>query len=122
MNAAHSYPGRSYPGQGGAVPLASSSSLRAAMLRRGQLGHRLSLEVAVSQIVPLCLELYEVHAQGYGFFLHPSSIAETSDGSLVLARERATEFPTDPRDRACLPPETRPDQLNDARANVFALI
>lgn len=116
MNAAHPY-----QGQQGALPLASSSSLREAMTRRSHLGHRLTLDAAVSQIVPLALELHEVHAQGYGFFLHPSSVAETTDGSLVLARERATAFPTDPRDRACLPPETRPDQLNDARANVYAL-
>jgi len=91
------------------------------MHRRASLGHRLGLEAAVAQIVPLCLELAEIHAQGYGFFLHPSSITETTDGSLVLARERATDFPTDPRDRACLAPETQPEQLNDARANVYAV-
>jgi hypothetical protein len=91
------------------------------MQRRAALGQRLGLDAAVAQIVPLCLELAEIHAQGYGFFLHPSSISETPDGRLILARERATLYPADPRDGACLPPETQPGQLNDARGNVYAI-
>jgi len=75
----------------------------------------------VGQLVPLCLELAEVHDQGYGFYLHPSSVSETADGRLTLAREVATLLPSDPRDRACLPPETQPGQLNDARGNVYAM-
>jgi hypothetical protein len=89
--------------------------------RRAAVGQRLALETAVGQLVPLCLELAEVHDQGYGFYLHPSSIAETSDGRLALAREMATLLPSDARDRACLPPETQPGQLNDARGNVYAI-
>src|SRR6185295_315261 len=116
MNAA--YP---YHGQHGAVPLSGAGTLREAMQRRAALGQRLGLEAAVAQIVPLCLELAEIHAQGYGFFLHPSSVGETPDGRLVLARERATFYPSDPRDAACLPPETQPGQLNDARGNVYAI-
>ncbi|MEO8178672.1 MAG: hypothetical protein ABI895_07555 [Deltaproteobacteria bacterium] len=116
MNVAHPY-----YGQPGAVPLAGTGSLREAMQRRAALGQRLGLEAAVAQIVPLCLELAEIHTQGYGFFLHPSSITETPDGRLVLARERATLYPTDPSDFACLPPETQPGQLNDARGNVYAI-
>jgi hypothetical protein len=69
----------------------------------------------------LCLELAEVHDQGYGFYLHPSSILETGDGRLALARESASLLPSDARDRACLPPETQPGQLNDARGNVYAV-
>ena len=74
MNAAHPY-----HGQPGAVPLGGAGTLRDAMHRRASLGHRLGLDAAVAQIVPLCLELAEIHAQGYGFFLHPSSISETTD-------------------------------------------
>jgi hypothetical protein len=84
-------------------------------------GQRVPLDVAVNQLVPLCLELAEVHDQGYGFYLHPSSITETADGRLTLARESATLLPSDPRDRSCLPPETQPGQLNDARGNVYAM-
>lgn len=110
-----------YHGQSGAVPLAASGTLREAMQRRAALGQRLGLEAAVAQIIPLCLETADIHAGGYGYYLHPSSVSETPDGRLVLARERATLYPTDPRDCACLPPETQPGQLNDARGNVYAI-
>src|SRR5262245_41218314 len=116
MNAAHPY-----PGQPGALPYSGAATLREAMQRRAVLGQHLGLDAAVAQVVPLCLELAEIHAQGYGFFLHPSSITETLDGRLVLARERATFYPTDARDAACLPPETQPGQLNGARGNVYAV-
>jgi hypothetical protein len=118
MNAA--YPQQGHPG---ALPSSGfgSRSLRDALTRRTATGQRLALETAVSQLVPLCLELAEVHDQGYGFYLHPSSVMETGDGRLILAREMATLLPSDVRDRACLPPETQPGQLNDARGNVYAV-
>jgi hypothetical protein len=118
MNAA--YPQQGHPG---AIPSSgfSTHTLRDALSRRAAIGQRLALETAVSQLVPLCLELAEVHDQGYGFYLHPSSITETGDGRLTLAREMATLLPSDARDRACLPPETQPGQLNDARGNVYAI-
>src|SRR5688572_28824145 len=118
MNAA--YP---QPGHPGAIPSSGFGihTLREALSRRAGAGQRLPLETAVAQLVPLCLELAEVHDQGYGFYLHPSSIIETSDGRLALSRESATLLPSDARDRACLPPETQPGQLNDARGNVYAV-
>src|SRR5262245_9142527 len=116
MNAAHPY-----PGQPGALPYSGAATLREAMQRRAVLGQRLGLDAAVAQVVPLCLELAALHCQGYGFFLTPSTVTETPDGRLVLARERATLYPADPRDAACLPPETQPGQLNDARGNVYAI-
>ncbi len=116
MNAA--YPQHGQPAE---FPNAGLRSLREALSLRAASGERLDLETAVAQLVPLCIELAEIHAQGYGFYLHPSSITETADGRLVLAREMAAVLPSDTRDRACLAPETQPDQLNDARANVYAL-
>jgi hypothetical protein len=118
MNAA--YPQQGHPG---AIPSSGfgTHTLRDALSRRAAVGQRLALETAVGQLVPLCLELAEVHDQGYGFYLHPSSVMETSDGRLTLAREMATLLPSDARDRACLPPETQPGQLNDARGNVYAI-
>jgi hypothetical protein len=114
------YPQQAHPG---AIPSSglSTHTLRELLTRRAAVGQRLALETAVAQLVPLCLELAEVHDQGYGFYLHPSSVTETSDGRLALAREMATLLPSDPRDRACLPPETQPGQLNDARGNVYAV-
>jgi eukaryotic-like serine/threonine-protein kinase len=118
MNAA--YPQQGHPG---AIPSSGfgTRTLRDALTRRAAAGQRLPLETAVTQLVSLCLELAEVHDQGYGFYLHPSSVMETSDGRLALAREMATLLPSDARDRACLPPETQPGQLNDARGNVYAV-
>jgi hypothetical protein len=113
INAAYGHPGAAF--QTGPI------SLRDALNRRVASGQRLSLDAAVAQIVPLCLELADIHAQGYGFYLHPSSVTEGPDGSLMLARERASDLPSDPRDRACLPPETQPGLLNDARSNVYAM-
>src|SRR5688572_19257661 len=118
MNAA--YPQQGHPGMAPSSGF-GTRTLREALSRRTAAGQRVPLDVAVNQLVPLCLELAEVHDQGYGFYLHPSSITETSDGRLTLAREKATLLPSDPRDRACLPPETQPGQLNDARGNVYAV-
>jgi hypothetical protein len=108
-------------GQPGAVPHFDAGTLREGLTRRAANGQRLGLEAVVAQLVPLCLELAEIHAEGYGFYLHPASIAETADGRWLLAREAATLLPSHPRDRACLPPETQPGQLNDARGNVYAV-
>lgn len=108
-------------GHQGAVFSSDAVSLRDELNRRAAAGQCFGLEEAVAQIVPLCLELAEVHAQGYGFYLHPSSVTRGGDGALVLARELASELPVDARDRACLPPETQPGHLNDARGNVYAV-
>lgn len=118
MNAA--YPQQGHPGMAPSAGF-GTRTLRDALSRRTAAGQRVPLDVAVNQLVPLCLELAEVHDQGYGFYLHPSSITETADGRLTLARECATLLPSDPRDRSCLPPETQPGQLNDARGNVYAM-
>ena len=108
-------------GHPGAVQDTGPGTLREALGRRAARGQRLDLETAVAQLVPLCVELADIHAEGYGFYLHPSSVAETADGGLMLAREMATQLPSHLRDRACLAPETQPGQLNDARANVYAV-
>jgi hypothetical protein len=107
----------------GAEPLATVTpgTLRARLESRAARGQRLPLERAVAQVVPLCVEISEIHAEGYGLFLHPSNVLETPEGALTFERELATHLPLHPRDRACLPPETRPDQLNDARGSVYAL-
>jgi eukaryotic-like serine/threonine-protein kinase len=119
MNAA--YPQHGHPGAIPSSGFATTHTLREALGRRAAAGQRVPLEVAIGQLVPLCLELAEVHDQGYGFYLHPSSITETTDGRLTLAREMAMLLPADARDRACMPPETQPGQLNDARGNVYAV-
>jgi len=64
-------------GHPGAVQDTDPGTLREALGRRAARGQRLDLETAVAQLVPLCVELADIHAEGYGFYLHPSSIAET---------------------------------------------
>jgi hypothetical protein len=102
------------------VPVAPGT-LRASLEARAARGQRLPLDRAIAQIVPLCVEVAEIHAEGYGLYLHPSNVIENADGTLSFDRELATHLPLHPRDRACLPPETQQDQLNDARGNVYAL-
>lgn len=116
MNSAHSEL------RGGAAAVVDSSrTLREVLDARAARGERLPLDVAVALLVPLCSELADIHAQGYGFFLHPSSVEETPEGRLTLARAVAEQLPSNPRDQACLPPETRPGFLNDACGNVYAM-
>jgi hypothetical protein len=107
----------------GAQPMATVNpgTLRARLEYRAARGQRLPLDLVVAQVVPLCVEIAEIHAEGYGLYLHPSNVLETPEGGLTFDRELATHLPLHPRDRACLPPETRTDQLNDARANVYAI-
>jgi eukaryotic-like serine/threonine-protein kinase len=115
MNAVEHHPSAAPPAAA-LVP----GTLRASLEQRGR-SRRLSLEVAIAQFMPLCVEVAEMHAEGYGLYLHPSNVFETAAGTLSFARELATALPVHPRDHACLPPETQQDQLNDARANVYAL-
>lgn len=111
-----------YPSQPGSPPLSNSPErLRDALRRRSARGQVLPLEAAVAQLIPLCTEVAELNSQGYGCYLHPSSILETPGGTLALDREFATQLPNSPEDRACLPPETNPELLNDARACVYSL-
>lgn len=79
------------------------------------------VDAAVALIVPLCLEVAELHAQGYGLLVHPSNVVRAADGTFSLASELAALTPTLPKDAACLPPETPPGELNDARGNVYAI-
>lgn len=107
----------------GAQPIVpvTPGTLRASLEARAARGQRLPLDRAVALIVPLCVEVAEIHAEGYGLYLHPSNVLENPDGTLSFDRELATHLPLHPRDRACLPPETQSDQLNDARGNVYAI-
>ncbi len=106
---------------GAAAPSVASPTLRETLDRRARQGQILPLEAAVAQLIPLCIEVAELNAQGYGCYLHPSNIVQVADGTLALLRERATQLASLPKDRACLPPETSPAQLNDARACVYSV-
>jgi hypothetical protein len=96
-------------------------SLRAEMEARRGAGRGFSVKEAISVIVPLCVELAALHAQGKTFYVHPSSLAFTPDGHVVILPDRGSALPTLPRDRACLAPEERKGGVGDSRASVFAV-
>jgi eukaryotic-like serine/threonine-protein kinase len=106
------------------VPVGSSlapGSLRAEMETRRAAGNRFSLREAIAVIVPVCVRLGELHAQGRTLFVHPSSLGYGADGHPSVIEARTGTPPTLPRDRACLAPEARKGAAGDSRASVFAV-
>jgi len=105
------------------LPVGSSvvpGSLRAEMEARRAAGSRFSLKESIAIVVPLCVQLAELHAQGKTLYLHPSSIGYV-EGQAGVLEGRTGTAPTLPRDRACLAPEERKGVAGDARASVFAI-
>jgi hypothetical protein len=96
-------------------------SLRAQMDARRAAGGHYSVQEAIAVVVPLCVRLAEVHAQGKTLYVHPSSLGFAPGGQVSVLEDRAHAMPTLPRDRACLAPEERKGAPGDARASVFAV-
>jgi hypothetical protein len=96
-------------------------SLRAQMDARRAAGSHYSVQEAIAVVVPLCVRLAEVHAQGKTLYVHPSSLGVTPGAGVTVLVDRAQAMPTLPRDRACLAPEERKGAPGDARASVFAV-
>jgi hypothetical protein len=90
------------------------------MEARRAAGSRFSLKESIAIVVPLCVQLAELHGQGKTLYLHPSSIGYAEGKAGVLDGRTGTP-PTLPRDRACLAPEERKGVAGDARASVFAI-
>src|SRR5262245_43096350 len=105
------------PAGGSVVP----GSLRAEMEARRGAGNRFSVRETLAVVVPLCVQLAELHAKGHTLFVHPSVLELTPDGGVRLPLDRAVAAPTLPRDKACLAPEERKGGAGDARASVFAV-
>ncbi len=106
------------------LPVGSSiapGSLRAEMEARRAAGNRFSLREAIAVIVPVCVRLAELHAQGRTLFVHPSSLGYGAGNVPAVLEDRAGVPPTLPRDRACLAPEERKGAAGDSRASVFAV-
>ncbi len=111
------------PASSGAHPGASASTVSFRQVldaRRGE-GRRLTLDDAIAIIVPLCVDLKQRHAAGERLFVHPSAITRGPDGLMRLNPALASA-PTDPRDRAALPPElVKTGAPGDARSSVFSV-
>ncbi len=96
-------------------------TLRARLEEVRARGERMNLKQAVGIVVPLCVEVADLHRKGHRLFVHPSSLAENEYGFYNLSLELAQKPPILPRDKACLAPEERSGQPGVARASVFAI-
>ena len=96
-------------------------TLRARLEEVRARGERMNLKQAVGIVVPLCVEVANLHRAGHRLFVHPSSLVENEYGFFNVSPELASRPPILPRDKACLAPEERSGQPGVARASVFAV-
>ncbi len=95
-------------------------SLRARLEELRSRGTQLNLKQAVGIVVPLCVQLAELHRAGNKLFLHPSMLVEDQYGFFQVSLQHAQQTPLLPRDKACLPPEAKAG-AGGARASVFGV-
>jgi hypothetical protein len=95
-------------------------SLRARLEELRSRGTQLNLRQAVGIVVPLCVQLAELHRAGHRLFLHPSMLVEDQYGFYQVSPQHAQHPPILPRDKACLPPEAKAGP-GGARASVFGI-
>ncbi len=95
-------------------------SLRARLEELRSRGSQLNLKQAVGIIVPLCVQLADLHRAGHKLFLHPSMLVEDQYGFFQVSPQHAQQAPLLPRDKACLPPEAKTG-AGGARASVFGV-
>ena len=96
-------------------------TLRARLEELRARGSQLNLKQAVGIIVPLCVEIANLHRAGHKLFVHPSSLIEDDLGFYKVSLDHAQKPPILPRDKACLAPEERGGQPGTQRASVFAI-
>ncbi len=84
-------------------------------------GKRFTLRDAVGIVVPVAVELAELHAQGATLFVHPSCIRKDASGAWHVDPVLARTPPGLPRDQACMAPEERSGRPGAARASVYAV-
>ncbi|HVJ15983.1 MAG TPA: hypothetical protein VM686_11080 [Polyangiaceae bacterium] len=96
-------------------------TLRARLEELRARGTQLNLKQAVGIVVPLCVEIANLHKAGHKLFIHPSSLVEDDLGFYKVSLDQAQKPPILPRDKACLAPEERGGQPGTARASVFAI-
>ncbi len=108
------------PGTSG-VNQATAKTLRQLLEANALADTRVPFAKAVDLVVPLCVEVSEVHAQGYGVHIHPSNLIINDKGSLSLAADKAAMPPQHPKDQACLPPESQGGELGSAASSVYSI-
>lgn len=100
--------------------MSSPGSLRAELEARRASGRTFDLKESLSIVVPLCLEIQRLHADGKALFIYPSAVLYTGT-AVSLLEDKAEIAPTLPADRACLAPECRKGEPGDARSSVFSI-
>ena len=106
----------------GTSPQTAPSSLRARLSELQARGQQpLTLKQAVGVIVPIAVEVAEVHRAGHHLFLHPSCLVEDEYGFYHVEPALSQVPPTDPRDVACVAPELQLASLGGPRASVYAV-
>jgi hypothetical protein len=98
-----------------------AGSLRAEIEARRAAGETFGINESIGIVVPLCVQLGQIHAAGKTLFVHPSSLRFTRGAGASVDESSAHVAPTLPRDRACLAPEERRGAEGDARASVFTV-
>ncbi len=83
-------------------------------------GRPMDVAHAIGIIVPLAAELADQHRQGYNFFLYPAALFEGQDHHFH-ASPLSAHPPTEPRDVACLPPESQGVNPGQARQSVYGV-
>ncbi len=96
-------------------------SLRARLEELRSRGTQLNLKQAVGIIVPLCVQLADLHRAGKKLFLHPSMLVEDQYGFYQVSLPHAMQPPLLPRDKACVPPEAKAGSPGAARTSVFGI-
>ncbi len=104
-----------------AVSSQAPANLRQLLDQNRAIGARVPLGKAIELLVPLCVEVADIHRQGYGVHVHPSNLVFNARGTLSLSTERAADPPATPADSACLPPESTPGELGSASATVYSI-
>lgn len=102
------------------APNTTEITLRSRIDALRTLGRPLDIAHAVGILVPLAVELADQHRQGYQFFVYPGALYEGQDGNFH-ASQLSAQPPTDPRDLACLPPESRGSLPGTGHASVYAI-
>src|SRR5688572_12991675 len=98
------------------------SSLRARLSELQARGQQpLNLKQAVGVVVPVAVEVAEVHRAGHHLFLHPSCLVEDEYGFYHVEPALSQVPPSDPRDAACVAPELQLSSLGGPRASVYAV-
>lgn len=80
----------------------------------------MSIDEALRIAGTLAAELADQHQAGYTFFVYPSALYLGQDESFH-ASPMSAHPPTDPRDRACLPPESQGALPGTGRASVYGV-